>query len=108
MMARPTGAQLLQRDPSKPTGYSGVAAALNQAFVWPPDKVIDRRQVERWDARRTRNKLGQVPPSPRRKVADAPRTAPSRLHIPAQWIEWARAGVPGFRNHGWVIPEDAR
>jgi len=102
-MARPTAVS--QLDTSAPVSYSGVAAALNRAFIWPPDKVIDRRQVERWHMRRTRNQMGQLPPSPVRKRRNVPRTAAKVIFDPVAWIAWARAGVPGPRNRGWVVPE---
>jgi len=102
-MARPTAQS--QLDTAAPVSYSGVAAALNRAFIWPPDKVIDRRQVERWHVRRTRNQLGQLPPSPTRKRRSVPRTAAKVIFDPVAWIEWARAGVPGPRNRGWIVPE---
>ena len=103
-MARPTAAVMLAQDPEGLTSYSGVAAALNQAFDWPDHRVIDRRQVERWNARGTLNKLGQVPPSPERRRRKAARTEPSRLFYARPWVQWARAGVPGPRNKGWTYP----
>ena len=102
MMARPTAVS--QLDTAAPVSYSGVAAALNRAFTWPAGKFIDRRQVERWHMRRTRNQLGQLPPSPLRKRRNEPRTAAKVIFDPVAWIEWARPGVPGPRNKGWVVP----
>jgi len=54
--------------------------------------------------RRTRNQLGQLPPSPLRKRRNVPRTAAKVIFDPVAWIEWARPGVPGPRNKGWVVP----
>ena len=103
-MARPTAATMLALDPEGLTSYSGVAAALNEAFDWPDGRRIDRRQVERWNARRTLNKLGQAPPSPDRRRRNVARTRPSRLFYAQPWVQWARAGVPGPRNKGWTVP----
>lgn len=114
-MVRPTAATMLAQDTEGLTSYSGVAAALNEAFTWPDGRVVNRQQVERWSARGTLNKMGQTPPSPeyrRRKVA---RTSPSKMFYPSPWVQWARAGVPesrtapgakmrGWRNTGWTVP----
>jgi len=92
-----------------------MAAALNATFDWPDGRVIDRRQVEQWDKRRTLNQMSQPPPSPLLKRRNVPRTAPKRIHDPAAWIEWARAGVPagppvpvpgkrGLSPAGWTVP----
>jgi hypothetical protein len=107
-MARPTAAEIMVRGPAEPTGYSGVAATLNALFDWPGGRVIDRRQVERWHARRTRNQMGQVPPSPARIRRKVPRTAPRVLFDVQAWVDWARAGVPGPRNKGWTVPAEHR
>jgi hypothetical protein len=118
MMARPRAADLMAEQSRQHPGYSGVAAALNAAFDWPDGRVIDRRQVERWHARRTLNQAGQAPPSPVRKRRGVPRTSPKVIFDPADWIEWARPGVPGaaaarpvsgpgvrgWRNMGWTVP----
>jgi len=77
-------------------GYAGVAAALNRAYAWPgKTRAVTRQQVEAWHKRRTLNRAGQVPPSQRG------RRAVFRI---ADWIEWARPGVPGPQRSGWIVP----
>ena len=117
MMARPDAAGVMAEHPGEPAGYSVVARALNEAFDWPDGREISRQQVEAWHVRRTLNQMGQPPPSPSVILRGVPRTAPRALFDVAQWVQWARAGVPesrdapgakarGWHGTGWTVPAE--
>ncbi|HYK70387.1 MAG TPA: hypothetical protein VEV45_20755 [Streptosporangiaceae bacterium] len=91
-------------------GFQAVATALNNAYIWPGGREFDRRQIQVWDARQTRNKAGATPPAPVDAEPDVPALGrkPSKVYDTEHWVTWARSGVPGPRNKGWLVPRPRR
>lgn len=85
-------------------GYQVVATVLNDTYIWPDGRVIDRRQVEMWFIRQTVNQAGEKPPEPVAEDAEAPRTQPFYIFDTTPWVAWVQPGVPGQRGAGWVVP----
>ena len=82
-------------------GFAAVAWALNHAYAWPDDhKVISRQQVQAWNRRGSLNAAGQAPPSPVYENPGSRPPQPRRLFTVADWIEWARPGVPARHGSG--------
>jgi|307.fasta_scaffold00053_30 hypothetical protein len=86
-------------------GYQVIATAFNETFEFPDGRGdIDRRQVEMWFVRQTRNKDGNRPPLPVNENPEAAHSQPYYEFDVPPWIDWAAAGVPGRSRKGWVIP----
>ena len=87
-------------------GYQVVADALNRAYSFPDGRTVTRQSVEAWNLGRVLNQTRQVPPSP---VEEDPEAVghgdPRYIFETDAWVEWARPGVPGRYNRGWVVPE---
>lgn len=80
-------------------GYSDVAKALTDRFGLQPP--VDRRQVEIWSKRGTRNKAGRHFPDPVHEDRNAKPRQPRLLFSIEQVIEWYAAGVPDLYGKGW-------
>lgn len=88
-------------------GYTALARELNKKldFGTPlrPQHIYD------WSHREVRNRAGQpFPPGVTGHGVTIPRGRPPRIAWDLEPVfEWARAGVPGPRGHGWRMPVPA-
>ena len=86
-------------------GYSRLAAALNERYGQSA-KPWDRRQIELWARRRTRNAAGEPFPDMVVDVPGAKSRTEHRLHDIRQVIAWAGRGVPKPHGHGFWTPAE--
>jgi hypothetical protein len=84
-------------------GYQVVATALN-GLHWPDGRTVDRRQVEMWFVRQTRNHNGDPPPEPVSENPQAGHSEPYYEFGTGPWATWALGGVRGTNGRGWVYP----
>lgn len=86
-------------------GYTALARELNQRFeISPPLKP---QHVDMWNKRRTRNKAGQMFPSPavRHDKAMALGCKPRFEWDLEPVLAWVRGGIPG-PPHTWRYPRE--
>src|SRR6185312_14594456 len=81
-------------------GYSDVAAELTR--VYKLERGLDRRRVEVWNSRRTRNADGQMFPSPVKINDQAKPRQPRVLFDLDEVTRWAAPGVPAPFGDGYV------
>jgi len=85
-------------------GYSDVAAELTR--VYKLERGLDRRRVEVWNSRRTRNADGQMFPSPVKINDQAKPRQPRVLFDLDEVTRWAAPGVPAPFGDGYVPMSD--
>jgi len=83
--------------------YSRVADALTIHFRLDPP--LDRRQIETWHKRRTRNAAGDRPPEPVTELDDPRPRTPHVLFDIAAWKTWMTPGTPAPHGVGFETPE---
>lgn len=82
-------------------GYSKVARAINIKFS-QRTKPYDRRQVESWYRRGTKNAAGQPFPDPVVDIPDAKSRTEHLLFDIASVLAWCEPGVPAGQGRNFM------